>query len=538
MAFVKKDKVVIVNNLGAKVWYDATTFYHGGSTNKVSLGTEGTISKIASRREIKLKLPTGKIWHVHPDEIDYTDQFQSGVRAIPDIVSLPDHPLLALAVKSPIFIVDGKVYGLSENNQEKAFYEEDELFGLWKTRYSLTSLEELVAFDKLAIVRTQSHRKRMGDTYASSNPSFLDKRTILRGEADIAQMIYARVFPYLREDMGDKVTRLLGFEPQDESQKEMSIVNKKLLESIVNEMVNDVELIKHRLATWQWEGPSRTERDKRLDSLFGYQQEKRELTLDKSTLAETFDRKNVGLINNRVYELHEQRQRNRRRVFIDGRELYIGKKGLNIKELDKTYLAKMARIIQFDALEKYFSRERIAEIVQRKSPQVLDIKGKQFYSEENFGFLSEQNKSYVYLEVPAFGIKSQFDNRYYFFKKARIGINVWKKSNQLEYSGSLVMIDNNNHPFVHNAEGSFVQICKGDQSFPTSGETVGEVIAKRLRRGKEILLYGYTSDVYRAPHELRSRCRYCERDHFSQNRINLYQLKQKGVLIIEGGERK
>jgi len=99
------------------------------------------------------------------------------------------------------------------------------------------------------------------------------------------------------------------------------------------------------------------------------------------------------------------------------------------------------------------------------------------------------------------------------------------------------MIDNNNHPFLHHVSGDFAPICIGDQAFPTKGKTRGEIVSSRLRRIREVLLYGYTSNSYKCCFELRTRCHECGRDHFRKNRMQ-EPITDKNILVIQGGQRK
>ena len=100
------------------------------------------------------------------------------------------------------------------------------------------------------------------------------------------------------------------------------------------------------------------------------------------------------------------------------------------------------------------------------------------------------------------------------------------------------MIDNNNHPFLHNNRDAYADVCIGGQSFPTSGKDNGDVIAKRLRRAKEMLMFGYTSDDYRSCYKLVRNCGSCERGHFSDNLASASEVKKRNIPVIEGGLRR
>ncbi len=209
-----------------------------------------------------------------------------------------------------------------------------------------------------------------------------------------------------------------------------------------------------------------------------------------------------------------------------------------IETLENQVLLEQSRDLRISALREHITPQDIASLIKDEHTALLTLKDKKEYAEDNFGFLTRSRDTYVYLEVPAFAIKSQFDGNYYLFDKARIGFQVYSDGSSINYSERLVMIDNNNHPFNHNERGSWVKICIGRQSFPTSGKDRGEVIAKRLRRGQEMLMYGYTSRDYQRCYELRKECYSCGRNHFSQNLTTEAKVKSLGVPIINGGPRR
>lgn len=203
------------------------------------------------------------------------------------------------------------------------------------------------------------------------------------------------------------------------------------------------------------------------------------------------------------------------------------------KDIENRFLDEFGKKIRVDALKKHLSRDKIIDLLRTQDAELLGIAGKKEYKGNGFGFTQDKRGNYyAYLEVPAFAIKSQYDRNYYLFDKSRVGIRVWREGKRINYNGSLIAIDNNNHPFLHNKKGDFTSFCAGGLDFPTSGRDNGEVIAKRLRRCREMLMFGYTSGAYNYSYRLDK-----ENKYFDKNRIGLEELEKLGVPIIQGGER-
>ena len=208
------------------------------------------------------------------------------------------------------------------------------------------------------------------------------------------------------------------------------------------------------------------------------------------------------------------------------------------KDIESKYYQEVSRELRGNALRKYLSKEKILESIADKDAEVVSMRGKKKYEEEDFGFTVSGGSYYVFLTVPEFAIKSQFDSNLYRFDKARVGFLVYEDGRTLCYDDKIKMIDNNNHPFLHNNRDAYADVCIGGQSFPTSGKDNGDVIAKRLRRAKEMLMFGYTSDDYRSCYKLVRNCGSCERGHFSDNLASASEVKRRNIPVIEGGLRR
>ena len=203
-------------------------------------------------------------------------------------------------------------------------------------------------------------------------------------------------------------------------------------------------------------------------------------------------------------------------------------------DLESRFLSELGKKIGVDALKEHFSRKKVIDLLRTQDAEILEMAGRGEYKGDGFGFVMSGDDYWVYLEVPPFAIKSQFDDNYYFFDKSRIATEVLKHGDGLKYEGNLVLIDDNNHPFLHNARHNFAKICIGGQDFPTSGKDTGDVIAKRLRRGIEVLMFGYTSYEYNHKYKLEDDK---VNNFFSKNKRDLGWLNERNIPIIQGGER-
>ena len=213
-------------------------------------------------------------------------------------------------------------------------------------------------------------------------------------------------------------------------------------------------------------------------------------------------------------------------------EVVVGNRGATASDLEDRFLAELGKKVRVDALRERLSRDRIIDLLRTQDVEFLAMAGREEYKGDGFGFVKHNGSYYAYIDVPSFAIKSQFDGNYYLFDKSRVGIKIGRDGRDLSYGGNLVAIDNNNHPFLHNNKGRFAEFCTYKVDFPTSGNHKGEVIAKRLRRCREMVMFGYTGYSYKYSYQL------TDNGFFDENRTSLATLKKRGVPIIQGGSRK
>jgi hypothetical protein len=211
----------------------------------------------------------------------------------------------------------------------------------------------------------------------------------------------------------------------------------------------------------------------------------------------------------------------------------IVKNGATPKDLEDRFLAELGKKVRVDALRQHLSRDKVIDMLRTQDPELLAIAGKKEHQEEGFGFTFKNGGYYVYLEVPAFAIKSQYDGNHYLFDKTRIGIKVWKNKRTFKNSELLVMIDNIHHPMTEQNR-SYQNICIGDNDLPTSGKDVGEVITKRLMTGREIVMHGYTKGGFWFNHRRLGICNDCGINHYKKHIISEEKAKSLNIPIADG----
>lgn len=543
--FRKGEEVVIVrsaykcNDCGQK----HGKYYHEGRFLEVGLGSHGKIIKVASANKILLQLRDGREWWVHPDEINFRDRTPliKLKRTLPGIGDIPRHPVFELTEQTPVFVVNKTVYSVGNGgvSDGESFYEQKRKSR--STRKPLEEIGDLNSLDALALDRAHSEIEVLGKIYAQDVQKRLDILKKLDGEMDVPQLIYKQVFPYLQNgNFRAKIAQLLGSKsgkvPSKKKQRKSRLT--KRFEEVTRNITSEVNDLITQIEREEQESPNRSKKQKRLDNLFDYQEP--EQYSGTSLLGRALNSANVVIMDGTVYDLTPFKGgRYIARADIKGEKFRIRNEGREqTNDVENRFLFELSKRVRAEALREHLSEKRIKDLLRTQDTELLAVAGQSEYKGDGFGFVKHNGSYYVYLEIPAFAIKSQFDDKYYLFDKTGIATKVSKNGKSLSYDSAsgnksgLVLIENNNHPFLHNRGGSFAKLCTGYLSLPTSGKDKGEVIAKRLRRGREMLMFGYTGYDYMSEYKLR------DNGHFDQNHTTLSRLKRLKVPIIQGGSRR
>jgi len=538
MKFKEGQDVLVVKNLGPRDGRDRNAYYYGGDIDRVPLKSKGIIEYV-SEKKINVKFPNGRTWNLHPDEI----------RALGDIGlmldrahELPRHPVFEIAEQSPVFLINDILYILGEGKVNGNFWQSrEEGRRRKKVKKPLEEASGLVELDELAFQRIDSETEGIRKEYAERIKEELDIESEFK-HLDVPQFIFSQVFPYLRDGKHKKkIAEMLGQEVREEGPKRPE--NKgngeyleKIADKIYEQVQNKIRDIQGEDLEEEHEVKRRNKRLAKLDEFLGYEKiEDKGPDYDpESVLGRAAKGRNIAIMNNELYFLNRLNGQRVDEAIVIGKDRFELQRAGSSKGLEQAFNFEAAKRIRQEALKNNLSREEILKLLKEKSAGLEDIAGKKEYSEENFGFTQHDGYYYAFLEVPAFAIRSQFDGNYYLFDKARVGIQVYKRYGGIKYSDHIVMVDNNNHPFLHNKEGRFRSLCLGYQEFPTSGRDTGDVIAKRLRRAKEMLMFGYATTDYAERYKLDSRLH----SYFDRNLRSFEEIERLGVPVIQGGVRR
>lgn len=441
------------------------------------------------------------------------------------------HPVFETAEQTPVFVLDEKVY-VPDNSIDNVdvylnYYERFENKIPRTTRKPLLELGNLSFLDELMNGRSNDELLNLQIQYVDLfiNKHFEDFMLGL----GVEEFIFKKVFPYLRTKKYDeKIADLFGIEYVEIKNVEKSI--EPDLETLAQNFFQKKDDFILRI-----ERESERTFEKTITNFFCWKWEKYE---GSSILGKIINRINVAFIKNCVYELVEDcNGQFDSKINVDGKIFYLKQTPLTVKYLEQMYNYYLSKEIRINALKEHLTKDKLIEKLQFSKNELPGIRGINEYSEQNFGFIKTKNdECYVCLEVPVHAVHSQYDGKYYFFKKTRVGINVYKSNSTavISFGDGVFMIENNNHPILHGNKGDFARLCLGNNEMPTKGKDSGEILAKRLRKARDIVLYGYLTSPAICD-ELRTVCTRCREGHFNQNIRELSELEKLGVPILEGG---
>jgi hypothetical protein len=478
MKFKVGQEVEIIRNLGDRNRNSKNKYYHGGTLSEVPLETRGVINYIGGPPHIHLCLNNGRKWNVHPDEI--TPFVLDGVTE--KIKTLERHPLFELAEQTPICVIGNQVY--TPNNKRKFSFLN---FLKYFRQPKFNEAMDLGSLDELLSQRNQQEIDEIKEKYVSDvkeNYAFLDLKT--DSEAGIVKFIFDKVFPHLRgEEYDKKISNILGGELIKDNakrgkkkSKRISLergIEKQQIEKQAKEIYENACLLIENL---QGESTDKT----------------------GNLISRVAGRDNFALINGKFYNLLQSKVIGN--VDIKGREYFLVKsKSKNLEKLEQDYNFELSKEIRISALKEKLGKDSIVKMLKEET-RGLDEFCFLKYQEKDFGFLSSDGRHYAYLEVPSFGIRNPYEynmeDAYFLFKKSKIGIQIFDSIGH--FTRDVYMISDAEH---------INYICLDDVKLPVDGKP-GEVIAKRLKQVKAMILAGTTNDWYSGIYEP-STCRTLEK---------------------------
>ena len=479
-------EAIIERNLGK--WNDkgSNEYYHGGTIRQVPLGTHGTVMAWDGKFLV-LNLKDGLKWTVHEDELMPVPKMMS-INFLEKVKKLERHPLFELAEQNPVFVVEGRVYNSTDLGFKETFWSK---LGLAKPRKAnAVEVASLASLDELALERNKNKLGQISDEYAKQVWAYVP--TSVQGyakELELVRFIFAKVFPYFRDDEHrKKVSELLG---EGAGKQEARAENQasRELEKVADQALIAISEFTNQVRGKEYSGGRKEAR--KLDLLLG------DIKLSykpESLLEKVTNGKNIALVNGKCYTLNSvDGEPKRDSVCISGRRFELEEIG-KAKDIEEAYQLGVSREAQLDVLTNRFSRDNILKFLREQFGEFVDIIGKKEYFEQDFGFQAATDGTgiyYVYLNIPSFGIKCSGGHNY-LFNQSKIGIKLSPPQN----SGEAVRYDVRGIYRFH--DGCWDSICLGDASqyLPVTGKDSGEVIAKRLRYVRSMFLAADTGDWY------------------------------------------
>ena len=255
------------------------------------------------------------------------------------IENIPRHPVFEIAEQTPVFLVDDKVYSLSEEkpNDGDNFYKQKKT--VFFKRVALTELGDFNSLEAIALDRAQPILEKIGQDFIQETQKTFT--SLLDSDLDVPQLIFKYVFPYLRdENSKDKVSELLG-ESVTNKPIDVSESSKKIKSDLTDKLykiADKIEVkIQKQIDKIEEEGKiplepvkKRSKKQSKLDDLFGYSEEvkiKKEYT-PNSLLGKVLDGGNIAIVEGLIYDLVLTSEKNQvdKYVQINGQGFELVKK--------------------------------------------------------------------------------------------------------------------------------------------------------------------------------------------------------------------
>ncbi len=543
MAFKEGEKAVVVGSM-----YKCPVcggnhggYYHGEKFSELELLSKGKIIRVLSKDKLLFRLEDGSEWQLHPDELEIIDekQMKGLTKLIRGIKDIPRHLVFEIAQETPVFLVDGKVYSLGEDisENENNFYENRK-----NERRPLIDLGDFDSLDSILLDRARPHIKRIEESYIREIHKQQKAFEKIEDNLDTPQLIFKKVFPYIHNGAyEDKVSELLGVEKKETIKRESKQDVTQRLEKIADEIDAEIKGLIREIEEEGEDIPIRNKKQSKLDDLLDYKPESFE---GDSILGKASNGLNLAILDNKISILEAYKIDNSLGiVHLNGQTLRLNRTNKKVEDLENNLLHEFGKRIKINALKENLSRDKIIDILRTQDLELLQMAGKKEYERDGFGFIHKDGDYYVYINVPKFAIKSGFDKNYYLFDETRIGILVSGFNNSLNY-GDIVLIDNNDHPLLGNyvnydysCRRRFARPCIGTNNLPTGGRNIGDVIAKRLFKMREIMKHGIrTGHNPHNPndeHVLLKTCSICGINHYEKHIITENQAKKMNIPIYD-----
>ena len=290
-------------------------------------------------------------------------------------VKLVSHPVIQLAQQTPTFLLDRKVYAAGNGEINGFSFEKRGFFStIKKPVFEVASFLDL---DDLFLERAHLEIDAAEREYARRAQDALDVFKRIKGEFDVPQFIYRRVFPYLGN--GTRSRRLAELLGVPYLEKEAEKIGKKIEVSkeLAREGMAEIKLLMKKIESE--EGEVRGKRENKLDDLLGFAVEEHDYFLSRA-----FDHERLAMVDGEIYQLVEGDKRQKMYFNLNGKSFALTKTDLRLEDWEKKYSIPLSKEVRLEALEKYFSEEMLMEALKDKESETLEIADKDFYEQGEF----------------------------------------------------------------------------------------------------------------------------------------------------------
>ncbi len=178
--------------------------------------------------------------------------------------------------------------------------------------------------------------------------------------------------------------------------------------------------------------------------------------------------KNVLILEGECYDLKKDASRSRAYLKIKGDRFVIsGHSRVDISTIEKEYKQRIKDLINRRITDSDTGLIKQIESMN-KDTELHKILEEDSYRTGNLGYLTRDNKLYVYNEIPPFVLESD-QGKLYEFGKVRVGFGVYlDNQGKIRYDRQILTFERNYpHPANHASLKEFSAICTGDTDMPS-----------------------------------------------------------------------
>ena len=510
MELERGDEIVIARNLGHKNVQnlgDGHDYYYQGAGNlsDIPLRTAGKVASIQGSR-VTVELANGKRVPFHIDEIRNNVKKREKESGAGTFNALPEQPAEALARKTPLFVIDERLYWSIPENEANSniqafqgfFYKRD------KSGEQRQRIVEGMMLRPLQRVYLHNHAtkiKKLEEKFLEHLDSIQGEHTPQQpAETRLVSFALTEVFPLFKESVSSKlIDEALGVDSVDiDESKKTPVSSSPSSNPRIEKLLQCIRLE-------EFDSEVHT-RGQRLDELFGETQYSLSahprMYSPKSILGSALQGRNVAFVDNKLYVLQRT---------LDGTTPYrveLAQQPFSFFPVgNASELWEKANFI-LDKTLRIRTLERAARLGWGLAPEdariaKLVVQGE--YQEGSVGFTLRSRYSpqdidasryqggrtcFIWITIPEHAMRSPNSGEYYKFDSVKAAVPVFlTEQGVISWDNPRVIERRYAHPFVFDNGG----ICLGNYGYGKlrSMET-GVAVARLLADTRRTLLSGYT----------------------------------------------